>query len=80
MTPSFTPGPWKDSDAAIISAKTVTGDAKQLVALVYGANVEHRVFNARLIAAAPEMYELLADRHFGGNVWEDRILTIFFGG
>ena len=65
MPNSFTPGPWftEDNDRAI-SSNAVTG-----IALVNMANIRygwdgpdfvtasHRAANARLIAAAPRMYE-----------------------
>ena len=72
MKPNFTPGPWKvESDpCAYDTLTTVTGGGsdrvlnltRELIVEVGGyAGYETAEANATLIAAAPEMYEILCD-------------------
>ncbi len=52
----FTPGPWKTIDNRILSDKYLT---KTPIATVHKRQRDQQDANARLISAAPEMYEVL---------------------
>jgi hypothetical protein len=57
MSAGFTPGPWEvvtpfESDTRYISARALSGG--------YVTRIVHSANDARLIAAAPELYEALA--------------------
>ena len=71
--PKYTPGPWRMPPCCTIHMNKPTCDERYSPLVKSGANVvcglsDVRVADARLIAAAPEMYELLAailgDLHF----------------
>lgn len=61
MKPQHTPGPWnKYSDNRGIGALQIDGDnSSQLVSLVYGRDKDEQNANAKLIAAAPELFDAL---------------------
>lgn len=74
MSAKFTPGPWQARDSELIG-----GDGTILATLHWhsGRDVEN-VADARLIAAAPEMYEALKAfaafehaRPWPGTAWEN---------
>lgn len=54
-----TPGPWKNLSEGIVGFDPLVG--LTLVATVSSENDAQMPFNARLITAAPEMYEALED-------------------
>ena len=55
-----TPGPWRvDGNLRSVDGKCFTGEYKTICSPVRGGNPEEADSNARLISAAPEMYEAL---------------------
>lgn len=62
-TPKYTPGPWcldvEPSDDGTFFVQTPEGRDGQCIAEVYNQTTPDTVANARLIAAAPELYEAL---------------------
>ncbi len=59
--PSFTPGPWRAYRANTNSAgdSALHNGGRFAVSTVHIPNFEQELANARLIAAAPELYEAL---------------------
>ena len=59
----FTPGPWETGQARgngqLDEVMAPDGAAIRLICQVHAGHRDERFANARLIAAAPEMYELL---------------------
>lgn len=61
-----TPGPWLPSESNIVADK----EANE-VAEVYGDNHEQEQANAKLIAAAPELFECLESKLLHIEEWID---------
>lgn len=59
--PKFTPGPWRAGLSIYKSQAIVVADKGGQIADVFAYEEEQAKANAALIAAAPEMYEALAD-------------------
>ena len=75
---SHTSGPWSYNDK---SANRVLGPDNQVVAATYGGSVgdAEQAANTRLIAAAPAMYEYLADRAAEGDSEAGEIVSALEG-
>ena len=79
MSEKFTPGPW-EFDGMEYIFKTPIGDGK-MVAQIRGwgwlqkkgedAGIAEQEANARLIAAAPDMYEALKELEESVEYWSD---------
>lgn len=62
--PKFTPGPWNYKDTEIISTHEKRGRPVSVVDLFGAMGGEDSDADAYLMAAAPELYEALADAEF----------------
>jgi uncharacterized protein (DUF1810 family) len=86
----FTPGPWVHKGYGAIvggpAEEYVNGSAQQQIAMCFGPRlakdedpVETRDANARLIAAAPDMYEALravVDNYYNGEGDEQSVARL----
>ena len=68
---SYTPGPWRVNESKISGKDNISdlteivgpqrNGAQRLIAKMYGCALPEGQANARLIAAAPELYEMLSE-------------------
>lgn len=74
--PKFTPGPWFFLNQTEYIAISGTDKYKRYVAeidtRIFGSSQEEMKANARLIAAAPEMYSVLKEI-LGSHICQDRL-------
>ena len=64
----FTPGPWRVSEQGYVVTDNPVGPLDTSSLLYYGGHVVCETItpsNARLVAAAPDMYDLLLDLKHG---------------
>lgn len=68
-----TDGPWNEDSTDTGGARAVIGDGQQLVALVYGKDIEQQSANARIVSAGRDFYEaamtMAHAEDSGGDAW-----------
>jgi len=71
--PKFTPGPWRAGKSIYQSQARVVAEKGGRVADVFAYEEDQAHANAALIAAAPEMYELLQKMYYFDELLTCRI-------